>query len=237
MRELSDIGLLGAPKRSTISDAVADKIAEAISTRVIRPGERLVENALVEQLGVSRVPVREALKVLHAQGIIGGGSHRGYRVAEFDADVTQQVMEVRLALETFLLRDAIEAWRHASSGPEGLAAPIAEMKAAAAAGDMRRSLLADLEFHRVMRDAASNPVVGALWDTIARHVLIVFNFERYRDEDLCASAAQHETFRDWIVTETRRSETPFAEIQRALEDHILLFARKKDPRIEAILPG
>jgi DNA-binding GntR family transcriptional regulator len=222
---------LPQPKRISLSESVADTIAEAISTRIISPGERIVETTLVEKLGVSRVPVREALKVLHAQGIISGGGHRGYRVAAFDQDVTQQIMEVRLGLESFLLRDAIENWRKGLGSPQVLQVSIDKMVASARAGNMRNSLIADLEFHRTIRLAADNAIVGTLWDTIARHVLIVFNFERYRDEDLDAVPRQHEEFRDWIAAQVAKPETAFSDIQAALEDHMLLIARKKHVKV------
>jgi DNA-binding GntR family transcriptional regulator len=85
-----DVGLIGLPqpKRLALADSVADSIAEAISMRILEPGERIVETTLVDKLGVSWVPIREALKVLHAQGILSGGGHRGYRVAAFDGAVT-----------------------------------------------------------------------------------------------------------------------------------------------------
>lgn len=222
-----DLGELPQPKRLSLSESVADTIAEAISTRVIAPGERIIETVLVEKLGVSRVPIREGLKVLHAQGIISGGGHKGYRVAAFDPQVTQQVMEVRLSLETFMLRDAIANWRAGKGSPKVLDAAIEKMRVSARSGSMRNSLIADLEFHRAIRDAADNAIVGTLWDTIARHVLIVFNFERFRDEDLDAIPRQHEQFRDWIVAEVAKPETRFDDIERALEDHMLLIARKK----------
>lgn len=217
-------GGLPQPKRVSLSESVADTIAEAIATRIIAPGERIVETTLVEKLGVSRVPIREGLKVLHAQGIISGGGHRGYRVTAFDPKVTQQVMEVRLSLESFLLRDAIANWRAGNGSPEVLNAAIDKMRTA---GSMRNSLIADLEFHRAIRQAADNAIVGTLWDTIARHVLIVFNFERFRDEDLEAIPQQHEGFRDWIRAEVAKPSTSMDDIERALEDHMLLIARKK----------
>ncbi len=225
---------LPQPKRISLSESVADTIAEAIATRIISPGERIVETALVEKLGVSRVPIREALKVLHAQGIISGGGHRGYRVAAFGADVTQQIMEVRLSLESFMLRDAIENWRKGNGSPRDLEACIDSMRASARAGSLRNSLIADLEFHRVIRVAADNPIVGTLWDTIARHVLIIFNFERFRDEDLDAIPKQHEEFLLWITEQVAKPETAFTEIQTALENHMLLIARKKKPGVVSI---
>lgn len=227
---------LPQPKRISLSESVADTIAEAIATRIILPGERIIETSLVEKLGVSRVPIREALKVLHAQGIISGGGHRGYRVAAFGADVTQQIMEVRLSLESFLLRDAIENWRKGKGSLRDLEQYIDKMRGSARGGSLRNSLIADLEFHRAIRLAADNPIVGTLWDTIARHVLIIFNFERFRDEDLEASARQHEEFLSWIEAQVASPETAFSDIQMALENHMLLIARTKRHSPVSIAP-
>jgi DNA-binding GntR family transcriptional regulator len=220
---------LPQPKRTSLSESVADTIAEAIATRIIVPGERIVEATLVEKLGVSRVPIREALKVLHAQGIISGVGHKGYRIAAFDPKVAQQVMEVRLSLEAFLLRDAIQNWRMGNGSPAVLDAAIEKMYASAKAGNAQSSLTADLEFHRSIRNAADNAIAGILWDTIARHVLIVSNLERFRDEDLSAIPHQHEAFRDWILAEIAKPETNATDVQKALEDHMFLIARKKNP--------
>jgi DNA-binding GntR family transcriptional regulator len=214
------------PRRVSLADSIADSIAEAIATRHLNPGERLVETALADRLGVSRVPIREALKVLHAQGILSGGGHRGYRVANFEPDTIQKVFEVRLMLETFLLRDAIRNWAAGVEDPSELDPPIQQMRMSAKAGDGRASLRADLEFHRVICRAARNEIAATLWEAIARHVLIIFNLDRYRDNDLAAVARQHVAFRDYIVDQVK---TPGGEdgLRRALEDHLLQVARTK----------
>ena len=226
MDEMAVLDPLKQPKRISLADSVADAIAEAISTRHIMPGERIVETSLTTRLGVSRVPIREALRVLHAQGILSGGGFKGSRVAEFGPDVTQQILEVRLALEAILLRDAIENWRSGKEDITELDRAIEDMRRSARAGDVRASLLADLEFHRNIRIAAHNAIAGTLWDTIARHVLIIFNFDRYRDDDLDAIPRQHEEFRDRIV-EIIRNPVPDEELQALMEDHMLLIARTK----------
>jgi DNA-binding GntR family transcriptional regulator len=214
------------PVRMALADSIADSIAEAIATNHLKSGDRIVETALSERLGVSRVPIREAMKVLHAQGILTGGSHRGYRVAAFDTKVTQQILEVRLRLEALLLRDAIDNWRSGREDPAALQGPIEDMKRSARAGDVRASLLADLNFRRTFRTAAQNAIVGTLWDTIARHVLIVFNFERYRDKDLDAVSRQHEELRDWILDKIA-NPIPLESLQDALEDHMLMIERNR----------
>ncbi|MFN8722619.1 MAG: GntR family transcriptional regulator [Rhodospirillales bacterium] len=214
------------PRRVSLAESIADSIAEAIATRHLNPGERLVETALADRLGVSRVPIREALKVLHAQGILSGGGHRGYRVASFEPDTIQKVFEVRLMLETFLLRDAIRNWAAGIEDPSELDPPIQQMRMSAKAGDGRASLRADLEFHRVICRAARNEIAATLWEAIARHVLIIFNLDRYRDNDLTAVARQHLAFRDYIMDQTK-TPSGEADLRHALEDHLLQVARTK----------
>jgi DNA-binding GntR family transcriptional regulator len=214
------------PKRVSLSESIADSMAEAIATRHLRPGERIVETALAERLGVSRVPIREALKVLHAQGILEGGGHRGYRVASFDPATIEKVFEVRLMLETFLLRDSVVNWRAGKADPEILDAIIRQMEAAAKAGDGRASLRADLEFHRAICRASGNPIAATLWEAIARHVLIIFSLERYRDSDLFAVADQHRAFRNFIFGQIAKP-SGVERVRQALEDHLLLVARSK----------
>ena len=72
------------------------------------------------------------------------------------------------------------------------------MNSAAKIGDIQASLVADLEFHRAISRASRNSLTLALWEAIARHVLIIFNFERYRDKNLAAVARQHKEFLAFI---------------------------------------
>ena len=214
------------PRRQSLAESIADTVAEAIANRQLTPGERIVEVTLAEQMGVSRVPVREALKVLHAQGIISGGGHRGYRVSAFDAQTAQNVVELRLMLESILLRDAVHNWREGEADLSGLYEALETMRVAAKTDNRAASLAADLDFHRAICLAAGNDVAAALWHAIARHVMIIFNSTEYRDDDLSAIVQQHESFRDFIETAIRGDMTN-AEIKRGLHDHLLQVSRAK----------
>jgi DNA-binding GntR family transcriptional regulator len=221
------------PERVSLADSIADSIAEAIAVGTLQSGERMVETALAEQFAVSRVPVREALKVLHAQGILSGGGHRGYRVTAFSPDIAWQVLEVRLMLETILLRDAIVCWRAGEGDPAALNDAIEEMRRSARSGDVRASLLADIEFHRTIRRAAANPIVGTLWETITRHALIGLNFERYRIKDLAGIPRQHEDLRDMILAKIDKPGTQ-EDLANALEEHMRpMFERAASARSTA----
>ncbi len=214
------------PKRLLLAESIADSIAEAIAARVLMPGERIVETTLADKLSVSRVPIREALKVLHAQGILSGGGHRGYRVTSFEPETIAKVLEVRLMLETFLLRDALANWRSGLEDPADLNVAIEQMRMSAKAGDGRTSLRADLEFHRTICRASRNEIAATLWNAIARHVLVIFSLDPYRDKDLNKVARQHESFRDWILSQITANPS-VDDIRTALEDHLLLVARTR----------
>lgn len=213
-------GSFPQPRRALLPDAIADSIAEAIATRHLSAGDRVVETALAQRFAVSRVPVREALKILHTQGILQGEGHKGYRVASFGPEKAEQVFEVRLALETILLRDAIAVWHRGAEDHGLLDLVIEEMRTAARSGSVRAMLRADLDFHRTIARAAHNDVTCALWEAIARHVLIIFNLARYNDVDLGLPVRRHEGLRDVIYAQVANPDPAF-DVRGLLEEHFM----------------
>jgi DNA-binding GntR family transcriptional regulator len=219
-------GLFRIPKRVGLAETVADSIAGAISAGHLQPGAKISETDFSERLGVSRVPIREALRILNAQGIVTGEQNRGYRVAMFDESTVKSVLELRLMLETILLRDAVQQWRANNEMAKALDAPIEAMREAARRGDRAASLAADLAFHRAIANAAANDITRILWEAIARHVLIIFSRHEYRDDDLNAVTRQHEAFRDKIRGLIRTGGNG-DDLQASLEDHLLQVSRVK----------
>lgn len=217
---------LDRPKRYSLAESIADTVAGAIASGQLSAGERVVELALAEQLGVSRVPVREALKVLHAQGIITGGSHRGYRVASFDENTANNVFEVRLMLEKILLRDAIRRIRAGEADLDGAREALKGMQMAARIEDRAASLAADLDFHRAISQASGNEIAETLWETLARHVLIIFSRKEYRDDDLESIVAQHTDYLAFIE-QCVESPPSDATLEDALSHHLLQVARAR----------
>ena len=189
---------LPKPKRELLTTAIADAVAEAIATRHLNPGLRVVETTLAKTYNTSRVPVREALKVLHTQGILTGGGHRGYRVAEFTPEKVAQVTELRLVLETIMWRDALLRWQRVGPDLSEAEEMIERMAFAARAGDFRGILKCDLAFHRAICAQAENDIAYLCWDAIARHTLIIFNLARYRDRDLRAVVSRHRALLAWL---------------------------------------
>ena len=93
----------------TVGDMVYEVLRESIQTGVFAPGERLRQDQLAEQLGVSRIPVRSALMQLETEGLIKVHPYRGATVAELSVDEMRENYELRGVLEALALRKAAAA--------------------------------------------------------------------------------------------------------------------------------
>lgn len=88
-------------------DMVTDAIRKAILGGVLAPGEQLVERVLADQLGVSKTPVREALRSLEASGLLESYPSRGVVVRQANAKLVEDLYEYRLLLEPAAVRMAV----------------------------------------------------------------------------------------------------------------------------------
>lgn len=206
-------------KKVSLANTIADMIAQAIAERSIQPGERIVEVSLAEKLNVSRVPVREALKILATQGVLREG-RQSYEVPEASDDTAKQVQEARVLLESLLLRDAIRNWHHGAEDIAALTETLDQMKRSAAARNYEEFRNGDLAFHREITLAARNDTVRALWEMIARHVLIVLNVPGDRRLDLQELTRKHVELYEFILRQVQQPGT-LAEITAALEAHFI----------------
>jgi DNA-binding GntR family transcriptional regulator len=133
-------GALGRGHAS-LAQRVADALRDAILARRYRPGERLVEDRLSEELGVSRIPIREALRALAAEGLVRVEPRRGASVAEVSPQLAGDLVEVRATLEGLNARlaavidgdeelAAMLATRHVRRAADAALAALAEPPAA-----------------------------------------------------------------------------------------------------------
>jgi DNA-binding GntR family transcriptional regulator len=93
----------------TVGDMAYEVIREGILTGVFAPGERLRQDALATQIGVSRIPVRSALMKLESQGLITFEPYRGAIVNTLTPSAAREIYEIRAALEAHALRKAMTA--------------------------------------------------------------------------------------------------------------------------------
>lgn len=116
-----------------IAEQVADELRSAIHSGELLPGERLVERKLAASLGVSHIPVREALTRLAEERLVVREPRRGARVAELTAQDLEEISSLRIVLEQFMALRVQQRWNEASAQRlQGIltameAAPIGDM--------------------------------------------------------------------------------------------------------------
>ncbi|GAB5377998.1 MAG: GntR family transcriptional regulator [Acuticoccus sp.] len=198
--EAAEVPALAALKTRALPEQIADRIVEGIATGVFAPGERLVEQTISDSLAVSRIPVREALRSLEAQGVVVALPRRGYRVALYDDKLFANVHAVRVSLELVAARAATANIKADAGQADGLEAIVAVMAERLANDDWSGPNAIDIAFHREMCRVADNPIVQTLWEAIARHIRIIFGLGIDVVTDPAFLYAEHRRMCDLLKT-------------------------------------
>ena len=148
--------LPGLPLRTT----VRDRIRREIVSGAIVPGARLVERNLAAELGVSRVPVREALRDLVAEGYAVDRATRGIAVRDYPAAEIDELFDIREALEGVLLHRALADL--SESGETKLRECLDDARCALDAGDQVAAVSANARFHEVLAEVAAGPTLRGM---------------------------------------------------------------------------
>ncbi len=167
------------------SERVTRRLRDEILDGVRAPGSRLVERDLAAELGVSRVPVRDALRALVAEGLVTPRPRTWAVVREFTASDVADLMEVRSAFEPLAFR--LAAHRHTREGLGRLRAALDEELAAATDGDAVRARRAAADFHEVVTALAANELLSELERTLRSRMRWLLG----QHDDLVAIAEQH----------------------------------------------
>lgn len=160
------------PRREPLGKRVADELRRAILTGRYKPHERLVEERISAELGVSRVPVREAFKALAAEGIIELRPRRGAWVTAISADVARDLVEVRASLEGMNAR--LAARRRNGALVAQLEAVLLRGNVAAQQGVTEDLIGLNSEFHDLLARAGSNSVLFDIMRSLRDRTNLVF---------------------------------------------------------------
>lgn len=166
----------------TLVDQVVDAIVEATATGVFLPGDRVVEAEVARSLNVSRVPVREALRILESQGVVVNTRYRGMRLMDISDDRLEKILKVRTALETLAVQEILERMKDDPSVIAPLEATVRELHEAVRRGDPYGVARLDTEFHRTLCRLSGNDVLLHMWEPLARQLTIIFGLSTLQKE-------------------------------------------------------
>ena len=180
-----------ASRHVTAQDAVLASLREDIRTGLLAPGDQIVQEALAERYGVSRVPLREALKTLESEGQVTYYPHRGYFVAELSVADLLEVYRLRALLEAEAIRAAVPTL--GEDDVAALADLAADIDAASARGDLTAVTIANRRFHFALFDAAGMPrlsrLLRQLWQATDAYRSLYFQAPSNRERVAAEHAA------------------------------------------------
>lgn len=159
-------------KRQSLAELIRDELRSRIIDGRLGPGERLVESHLSEAMAVSRVPVREALRALAAEGLVEIKPRKGASVAILDDDTVAHLVEVRAFLEGLNARLAAE--RRVKSDIAKLNAILQRGTSASEKEDYTACATLNREFHETLGNISKNPVLIEMMTSVRDRTAVVF---------------------------------------------------------------
>lgn len=161
-----------------LRDVVFNTLRQGILTGELKPGERLMEIHLANKLGVSRTPIREAIRKLELEGLVTMIPRRGAEVAQITEKSLRDVLEVRRALDALSVELACDRIDDEELAALGKACESFEK--AVSTGEPKKIAQADVEFHNIIVKAAGNTRLVQLINNLSEQ-MYRYRFEYIKD--------------------------------------------------------
>jgi DNA-binding GntR family transcriptional regulator len=215
----------------TLREVVADEIRAMIQRGDLKPGDRLFEDRLADQLGVSRNPVREAIRALEGTGLVEVLPRRGVYVSTFELEDVRQLLELRAVIEAYAAEQA--ARRRTESDLANLDDCIEQGRRASKDNDVVTAAAHHREFHRAVERAAGNVYLPSIVQPLRHQTELAFSV--LLDSRGALSWDEHEHIREAIAAsdpERARTETlhHMAAVIKGLEDQAAATAAARSPQ-------
>lgn len=181
------------------SDPVTIRIVDMISNGELMRAERVREVAISKRLGVSRIPLREAMKRLESQGVLEARERGGMNVKAFTAPQIEEIRTVRAALEPIAMRQAaphLQRQKHRIA----LNAILEEMKWACEVKDQSAVAAADIAFHSFLIELSGNVLMQNIWLGLELQLRIIFQLELCEPTNLEEVVPKHKNLRDTLLS-------------------------------------
>ena len=167
----------------TAQEVVLQELRSALASGVLMPGQQLVQEDLAAELGVSRVPIRESLKILEGEGHVTYHPNRGYFVTELSATDLSELYRIREILEAEALTRAVA--RLSDTDLREIGKILGDVNAAAASGDIDALTQANRAFHLSIIELSGmnrlNRLIRQLWDASDIYRTVYFREESNRE--------------------------------------------------------
>lgn len=195
-----------------LREVVCESLREAIRKGVLQPGERLMEIQLAEELGVSRTPVREAIRKLEQEGYVVMMPRRGTYVANMSIRDVNEIFEIRTALES--LSNGLAAERITAEELETLQRRLVMIGGYIKEGNMEKIVETDIEFHDLLYQAARNERLVGIISNLREQLT------RFRTQSMSYPGRLEETLEEHRAIVECIAQGDVRAARRAAENHM-----------------
>jgi DNA-binding GntR family transcriptional regulator len=211
----SSLGTDGPIDFGGLSEVVSNRLRQAILSGQLKDGQRVVERTIAAELGVSRGPIRDALKTLEAEGLVALSPRRGARIATLTIEDAAECIAIREGIEPIAVRFLIG--NSASRGLEALENVVYKLDEAATRDDWSGVVLLDMEFHEAIYRHAGQRRLQRIWDGLRAPLLQTFRLHRQFYSSITEVPFRHRQLLDTI----RRGS--LVEAEAAIRAHVIEF--------------
>ena len=176
-------------KNMSIREQSLDTLREAILSGELKPGQALTEMDLSGQLGVSRAPIREALRILNSEGLVETIPYHGTTVRRLTTADIEELYGMRILLETYAMERVVQLGEPADVGR--LRAIVDGMVRAGDDGDLKAVNALDRDFHDALIGMSRHTLLQSMWQMVAMKVRQVMALVNRRNTDLTQIARNH----------------------------------------------
>jgi DNA-binding GntR family transcriptional regulator len=200
-------------KATSLRHKITEDIRRAIFQGKLNPGDRLREVEISKQMGVSRGPVREAIRMLEQEGLLVSLPYKETTVAEISGEEVRDVLNpIRLIIETYAIRKALP--NIGERELERLASFVSDMKDGAEQSNLDKIVETDLAFHEYVLGLADMPGLLSTWTSIYNRIHLHFMIQGKAYEDLNDLWREH----DKLLQAIRQGDPD--TIEQAWAEHI-----------------
>lgn len=219
----------------TLSEHVYQALMQAILQGKLGPGEHLVEQALADQFGVSRMAVREAIRKLANDGLVEVIPNRGTFTLQFTSDDIVEIFDLRAMLEKLAVRRITERGRRSDLAL--LEDVVDEMKEVEQTEDRVAAATVDTKFHQKLAELSGYRRLGRFWRSMSAQItMVVYNSSSYYP-DIGNLAERHQEIID--VMRTGDADAAAEAIVRHIQEggRFLLAAIQRDNELTQEVPS
>ncbi|PIC57070.1 GntR family transcriptional regulator [Sporosarcina sp. P12(2017)] len=183
----------------SLKHRIAQEIRNLIYEGKLVPGEKITENRLSQNLGVSRTSIREAILLLELEGLLISSPYKDTRVATISQEeVVELLLPMRVRIETYALKKGFENW--GEKYKETIRRIVEDMRKAANYDDLLTFIELDIQLHELIVTASEMENVIRIWESIVHRIRLHFVYQNSKSGTLEKWLKEHEELVDILIT-------------------------------------